>query len=255
LHGWSLAAIRTQVGGILRTVDGGNSWACHVTPELFYAISFIDTSNGFVTKGNSPIFAYRTVDGGRTWHVLGQIFDPLWGDPIINALSFTDSLYGWAFGIMFYQGDLAGVVFHTTDGGMSWYLEHVGQTRRMNDGFMLDRFHGWAVGDQGAVFAYAPVSSVGQKLPDLPRDFSLKQNYPNPFNPSTRIEYEVQRRALVRIAVYDIIGRKVAQLVDGEHEPGVYQVYFEAGGLASGVYVYTMTSGTFSESKQMVIIK
>ena len=85
--------------------------------------------------------------------------------------------------------------------------------------------------------------------------FSLEQNYPNPFNPVTAIKYTVPKQNLVKLVVYDIIGREVVTLVNEVKQPGNYSVSFDASNLASGVYFYRMAAGDFTDVKKMVLIK
>jgi hypothetical protein len=125
----------------------------------------------------------------------------------------------------------------------------------VNDAKMLDRYHGWAVCGDGSVFRYQIITGVIETLPELPHDFSLRQNYPNPFNPSTTIEFEAIRRSLVTIRLFDSQGKEVRTLVNGQYEPGVYRLRFDGSNLASGIYYYTMKTGTFSETRQMALVK
>jgi len=90
--------------------------------------------------------------------------------------------------------------------------------------------------------------------PDLPTEFVLGQNYPNPFNPSTNIKYEIPAVARVTIKVYDVLGSEVATLVDGMHQPGRYEVVWDARNVTSGVYLYRLQSGTFVATKKMVLL-
>ncbi|MGA2668071.1 MAG: T9SS type A sorting domain-containing protein [Ignavibacteria bacterium] len=90
---------------------------------------------------------------------------------------------------------------------------------------------------------------------NVPVSYSLSQNYPNPFNPVTKIDYSIAQRGVVKIQVYDILGRNVAVLVNSELNPGSYSVNFDATGLSSGIYFYRMTSGDFISTKKMVILK
>jgi hypothetical protein len=85
--------------------------------------------------------------------------------------------------------------------------------------------------------------------------FNLEQNYPNPFNPSTKIKYEVVDKSFVTIKVYDVIGREVATLVNGEQSTGTYQVEFNASILPSGVYFYQLKTGNYLETKKMMLLK
>jgi hypothetical protein len=94
----------------------------------------------------------------------------------------------------------------------------------------------------------------------LPTEFSLYQNYPNPFNPSTVIKYTVPHSSnrenyLVRLEVYDVLGKRVRELVNDEKHPGTYEVSFNASGLASGLYIYVMHAGNFNSSKKMIFLK
>ncbi|HNF87173.1 MAG TPA: T9SS type A sorting domain-containing protein, partial [bacterium] len=89
----------------------------------------------------------------------------------------------------------------------------------------------------------------------IPNEFSLNQNYPNPFNPTTTIEYAVAKTTLVRLTVYDELGREVAILVNEKKMPGIYRVDFDASKFASGVYFYRMTAGEFMETKKLLLVK
>ncbi|HSD62795.1 MAG TPA: T9SS type A sorting domain-containing protein [Ignavibacteriaceae bacterium] len=95
----------------------------------------------------------------------------------------------------------------------------------------------------------------GERLTELPNTFALDQNYPNPFNPSTIIKYSVPQLAFVQLKVYDILGREVASLVNGNQQAGYYQVTFDGSHLASGLYIYRLTAGNFISTKKMLMIK
>jgi hypothetical protein len=88
-----------------------------------------------------------------------------------------------------------------------------------------------------------------------PQQYSLSQNYPNPFNPKTGFRFQVPGVSDVKLTVYDLLGREVAVLVNERKIPGSYEVTFDGSGLASGVYIYRMTAGSFTESKKMVLVK
>ncbi|MCB9058920.1 MAG: T9SS type A sorting domain-containing protein [Calditrichae bacterium] len=88
-----------------------------------------------------------------------------------------------------------------------------------------------------------------------PQTFALKQNYPNPFNPTTKIEFTVPAAQKVTLKVFDITGREVASLVNGNVTAGSYSVEFDASNLASGLYVYSIEAGSFKSSKKMLLVK
>jgi hypothetical protein len=89
----------------------------------------------------------------------------------------------------------------------------------------------------------------------LPTEFRLEQNYPNPFNPATTIQFSVAEHSDVKIRVYDILGREVAGIVDQSYQPGVYKAVFEAGDLPSGLYIYRIQAGSFSDAKKLMLLK
>lgn len=89
----------------------------------------------------------------------------------------------------------------------------------------------------------------------FPAEFRLEQNHPNPFNPSTRICYSVRHLGYVSLKVFDVLGREVATLVDDVHESGFKAVEFDGSSLPSGVYFYRLTSGSFSQTKRMSLLR
>lgn len=90
---------------------------------------------------------------------------------------------------------------------------------------------------------------------NLPEKFALGQNFPNPFNLSTTIRISVPEQTDVSIKLYDILGAEVLTIFAGELNPGYYDLNFDAGNLASGIYIYRMTAGSFVESRKMNLLK
>jgi len=98
------------------------------------------------------------------------------------------------------------------------------------------------------------VAFIGEAL-GVPKAFALEANYPNPFNPATAIRFTLPTASHVRLEVFDALGREVARMVDGALEAGHHEVVFEGRGLSSGVYVYRMVSGSFSQQRTMLLVK
>jgi hypothetical protein len=90
-------------------------------------------------------------------------------------------------------------------------------------------------------------------------DFKLEQNYPNPFNPATKIKYSIpfdkSSSQNVTLVVYDILGRELATLVDRKQNPGNYEILWDAGNYSSGIYFYTLSTGSFVETKKMILLR
>jgi hypothetical protein len=85
--------------------------------------------------------------------------------------------------------------------------------------------------------------------------YELNQNYPNPFNPTTTISYSLKTAGLVTLSMFDMLGTKVASLVNEVKEAGNYHVTFNASELPSGIYFYTLTSGNFMATKKLILLK
>ena len=106
------------------------------------------------------------------------------------------------------------------------------------------------------------VSGKGNKLTGvadaqslLPKEFSLAQNYPNPFNPSTQIAYAVPKVTKMTLEIFDVLGRKVATLVNGTVQPGYYTANFNASSMSSGIYFYRLSSPGATFIKKMMLLK
>lgn len=99
-------------------------------------------------------------------------------------------------------------------------------------------------------------TSVDDQISGLPQQFELNQNYPNPFNPSTKIEYSLPQAANVQISVYNVMGQQVAKLINNEKQSaGYHTISFDAGNLASGMYLYRIQAGSFVQTRKMTLIK
>ena len=90
-------------------------------------------------------------------------------------------------------------------------------------------------------------------------EFSLGQNYPNSFNPSTEIKYSLAEQSIVRIVLYDILGRKIRDLFVGEQNPGLHEITYNASNLSSGAYIYSIEAdykkGIYKSVKKMILLK
>ena len=106
--------------------------------------------------------------------------------------------------------------------------------------------------DNDGSFEY---SKIINSVVEPPAQFSLSQNYPNPFNPSTTISFQIPQRGMAKLKVFDALGNEVATVVDEIMEAGIHELEFNASGLTSGVYIYTLISGEFSQSQKMLLLK
>ncbi len=107
--------------------------------------------------------------------------------------------------------------------------------------------------DYVRVYSCAGVVSVESE--ELPESVRLDQNYPNPFNPETTIRYALPQAGNVRLAVYDVVGREVAVLVDGVRVQGAHTEIFKTSGLPTGMYVYVLSTPETVLTKRMLLVK
>ena len=203
-------------------------------------------------------------DKGRTTtHEVGHWFNliHIWGDepncaqddevadtPLQGTSSsgcpsfpFTDACSSTSPGIMFMN-----YMDYSDDACMNLFT--IGQSVRMNAALNGPRAS--LLNSNGCVpIGITPLSN------ETPSEFILKQNYPNPFNPSTKIGFTIASESSVKIAVYDIKGNLVEQLVNQNMKPGTYNVDWNATDYSSGVYLYKIETGKFSITKKMVLMK
>jgi hypothetical protein len=114
--------------------------------------------------------------------------------------------------------------------------------------------------DYGTIFLadnmrVTPLNATAISEGKFPEMFSLRQNYPNPFNPTTNIKFNIAKSGVVKIVVYDVIGREVQTLVNERLQQGAYSTTFDGTTLNSGVYFYRLTTDKYSESRKMLLIK
>jgi photosystem II stability/assembly factor-like uncharacterized protein len=261
-HGWIYGEYSDSLGyphaAFLKTNDGGENWTRFYISRsvnncdclIFQTLTFIDSLRGWAWNNYGPPSFYKTTDGGITWDSLFS-FDR--NPPRFMDIYFIDSLNGWSFGYQVYQGQIKEVIYKTTNGGYDWELESIALSDYAYDGKMLSTFLGYAAADD-AILKYSLITNV-EKLSEIPMKFFLRNNYPNPFNPTTTIEYEIPERSNVELKVFDVLGREIQTLVNEEQEAGVYRVKFNGNNLPSGIYLYSLITKKYKETKQMILLK
>ncbi len=103
--------------------------------------------------------------------------------------------------------------------------------------------------------ALIPTSVNAESKPISTTRFGLAQNYPNPFNPSTVISYQLPLNSMVTLKVYDVLGREIKTIVNERQSVGSHNVTFNIGDLPTGVYLYRLQAGTYSETKKLLLLK
>ncbi len=240
-------------GVVWRTTNAGQSWGPIIAgAEPLYGLHAFDSLHIIAVGGDFDFGSGKIVstDAGATWtyDYLG-----IWGQA--SSLAFRTSSEGWS------PLGFARTFMFTADSGRTWADYPVPGNTEMYDVVFPDSAHGYMVGNSGTVLKYvsSPVSVREDRNPRIPFALKVQQNFPNPFNPSTTIPYELHQPGDVTIAVYDLLGREVRRLFEGEKIAGEHSAKFVAEGLASGVYRYHVSvktsRGVASSGRAMILLR
>lgn len=245
----------TQNAGVFVSTNGGISWSQTgvYSPLIFYSAKTIEIdSSENIFVGTDTAGAFCSNDSGMNYRSISSIS----GKTVTCFLVDHPPKY--------FAGTSDRGVFVSTDCGMSWHPANTGLTDSSVAALVLDTEGYLYAGTKNGIFRSNSIATGVHETGTKPSGFSLSQNYPNPFNPTTVIEFvvpgsESQIRAggeaLVTLKIYDVLGRLVKTLVNKVESPGSHLVTFDAAGLASGVYFYRLTAGSYVMTKKMVLIR
>ncbi len=213
-------------------------------------VQFTTPDSGWAVGGLSSFNVIaRTADGGSSWTFL-----PSRGGSW-REIQMLNSYVGWVVGARYDP-----YVMRTINGGESWepqtFSADSDPPLGLESIFMLDENLGWAVGGSGVYkTTNGGSSAVSVDRSPNPEEFGLAQNYPNPFNPSTVIRFRAAEPGIVTLKVYNTLGQVISILADEYLQPGSYSVEFRADGLPGGIYFYRLSTGSFSQTKRLVLVK
>jgi hypothetical protein len=200
-----------------------------------------DTGHAVYTTGK----CYKTTNGGSNW-VLNQLTNSA-----LHGIHFPSPDTGYIVGY-----GQAIYIYKTTNGGINWIGQNL--LAYLSSVFFINNNVGYAIGLDGRIFKTTTggvVTNITPLSSEFPNVYMLYQNYPNPFNPTTNIRFEIQRSSLVKLIVYDILGKEVTTLVNENLNAGSYQINWDGTGFPSGVYFYKLITDEYINVKKMVFIK
>jgi hypothetical protein len=234
----------------------------------------VDNSGNVYTTGDAYIYPnhiYMTAKYGSSgqlmWRTLytGQGIGD--GEPYALTLDNSGNAYvtGWSSnsnGLWDYA-----TVKYNSFGVQAWAERHSGNDSRAFAIAVDVSGNVYVTGQSTGSYVtikYSQLLGINPISSEIPKQFNLYQNYPNPFNPTTKIKFDLPKSNLtlseakglsVKLTVYDILGREAATLVNEQLKPGSYEVEWNASNDPSGVYFYKLISGSFSQTKKLVLIK
>lgn len=237
-------------GGIFHTTNGGLSWSPQFIDGylVLNSIFFRDSLHGWSAYYDNLTFGpenIRTTTGGLDWINYSM------NNSYSISLFFVDNNTGWSSG---YYGQIN----FSTDGGISWISQSSGSPEHLNSVYFTDPLTGWITGNSGTILKTTTggiLTGFTNHEINFPGNFYVSQNYPNPFNPSTTFSYYLPLNNFVSLKIYDILGNEAAVAISKFQNAGNYKIVLNASELPAGIYFYRFTSGKYSESGKMLLVK
>jgi hypothetical protein len=224
--------------------NNGSNWISTSLSNFNAPVFCLAVKNNIVFAGTDNQGIYITTNNGLNWTQSGLNYAS------INSIKINgNNIFA---GELFYEKG----VYLSTNNGVNWIHKDQGMGSERVWSLTTNSQYIFS-GTDNSVWRRSLAEIVGVRniSTEVPSAYSLKQNYPNPFNPSTNIRYSVPKNGMVKLAVFDALGREVHTLVNESLQPGTYETSFNGSALTSGVYFYKLTSGDFSETKRMLLIK
>jgi photosystem II stability/assembly factor-like uncharacterized protein len=279
----------TWGGSMVRSTNKGQTWAEAITE---FVVSLAVDSSGNLYAGTNSGRIYKSSDSGEVWFFSdiglptgstimdievspsgGKILAGTYCHGLFVSLnqgqSWEDISFGgleqkavYSIGLRSDEEIFTSIynddeIYYTSTGGGNWLSCNNEMNMIETNDFIVDK--------EGYVFA-ATQEGVWKTISDtftvvvnaeeqIVKEFSLTQNFPNPFNPITTIEFTITVHSEVSLEIYDILGRKIKTLIEGNLSEGIHNVKFDATGFKSGIYIYVLRSAKHTLAKKMILLR
>ncbi|MBK8552274.1 MAG: T9SS type A sorting domain-containing protein [Ignavibacteria bacterium] len=245
VSGTNIFAGTSNGGGVFLSTNNGTNWTAvnnGLTQRYIWSLAVSGTNLFAGTEGGG---VYISANNGTSWTSVSN------GLPVqtVNALAASET--------NIFAGTYPGV-YLSTNNGTNWIIKNQGFNPSPQVLALLvsnNYIFAGTIAQSVSRRSYAEVIGIQNIGTEIPTNYSLSQNYPNPFNPVTNLKFGISDLGFVSLKIFDLLGKEVVTLVNDKLNPGTYRVEFDAGSLTSGVYFYRLTSGDFTDTKRMLLVK
>ncbi len=222
------------------TNNGLNFTSAYLASSAVYSLAI---NGNTIYAGTAQNGVYVSHDNGSNWSATGLT---------------TNSIFSLAVtGNNVFAGTSASGIYYSNNGGANWTQINSGLTNlriealHITGNYIYAGTYGAGVWKRGL----SELIGINTISSEVPGEYSLFQNYPNPFNPTTNIKFSLPVNGYTTLNIYDAGGRLMRTLVNSDLKPGTYEAGFDGSGYASGIYFYTLSSGEYTKTNKMILVK
>jgi photosystem II stability/assembly factor-like uncharacterized protein len=235
----------SSFGSVYRSTNNGLTWSNHLTPGIAIYVLAVYSNSANLSFASGSQGMVKSTNAGENYSQIP-----------VNGAGNIDNIDGAGNEVWYLRGQ---TIYYTTNAGGHWNPVHTTQST-MLDIDLVDNTSGcntaWAVGIGGTVRKMTGnLVGINSNNSNLPSAYALHQNYPNPFNPATKISFSIPAAGNTELRIYDLLGNETAEVMSSYLTAGTYDYTFNAENLSSGIYIYKLTSGLYSASRKMILVK
>lgn len=239
----------TLNSGVYKSTNYGTNWS--QTPLNNLHIVSIAINGNNIIAGTDYTGIWRSINNGMDWTQTNV------NNFAVFVLRFL-VIYSTAF------AGTANGMYTSGDNGASWNQRNEGipgsaevRSLTVSENYVYTGIRGNFDGTENRIYRRPLNELIGIEpvSNEVPEHFNLSQNYPNPFNPATKIRFALPKTSFAKLVVYDILGRVITTLVDEELRTGTYEVDFDGKDHPSGLYFYSLTVDSYTQTNKMILVK